>query len=140
MSSQFKKVLDQMSARHHTVHVMAPAQMQLSDRIGRAEKTMPPAMPPSARQPSAAQVYLAVTGLGVKSEAPEADYTFSIDDLKKRIRAGLTRRQVSLLRRRFAQYNHPDRTDPSKRDQATALMAQANDLLDDVLGKTEETR
>lgn len=140
MSSQFKKVLDEISARHQTANVVAPDLMQFADRICLTEGAMRQSTPPSAGQPSAAQSYMTVTGIGVRSEAPEPDRTFSIDDLKKRLHGGLTRRQVSLLRRKFARYNHPDRIHPSQKDQATALMAQANDLLDDALAETQEIR
>ena len=66
---------------------------------------------------------------GERGEAADVP-SITIDDLKQKIRAGLTDKQVAALRRQFANQSHPDRVDPCHRQAATDLMAEANDLLD----------
>ncbi|MEM7748850.1 MAG: hypothetical protein AAF346_11395 [Pseudomonadota bacterium] len=54
----------------------------------------------------------------------------TLDDLRARIRRGLTKQQIAKLRRDFARQHHPDCARAPDRELSADLMAQANDLLD----------
>lgn len=68
-------------------------------------------------------------------DGPCKDQPLTLEDLKARIRAGLTKEEASALRRQFAIHAHPDHCDEAGREAATDLMARANDLLDQVASK-----
>ena len=70
--------------------------------------------------------------LSLRPDALSKDQPLTLEDLKQRIQAGLSKEQASALRRQFAIHSHPDRSDEAGREAATDLMAQANDLLDQV--------
>ncbi len=80
-------------------------------------------------QTTASHAYFEEANTTQQDRAPLED-RMTLDDLKARIRGGLTKQQIAKLRRDFARQHHPDRRQAPDRELTTELMAKANNLLD----------
>ncbi|MEM9357817.1 MAG: hypothetical protein AAGB04_16560 [Pseudomonadota bacterium] len=79
--------------------------------------------------PTASQAYLQEFDATQRDSVPLGN-RLTLDDLKARIRGGLTKQQITKLRRDFARQHHPDCKRVPEKALSTDLMAEANDLLD----------
>ena len=130
MATEFRQVLREAAEQRDANLLQRPRAAGAADRMRFQDLPRASASRRSASETAAAYEQLTEYHVGAQVGVEKVE-TLSINDLKKRIRAGLTRQQISALRREFARINHPDRTHATDRELANDLMAQANDLLDE---------
>lgn len=139
MASGFDKVLREVAEARNAAGAMQPGPSHAAVRhsVDNWLNSEPARKP--ATQRTAADVYLRACCAPVQ-KLTSVDQPLTLEELKRRIRAGLTKKQVSALRRKFAIQCHPDRAGPLSRKAATDLMAEANNLLDKASGASASSR
>ena len=128
-ASKFDKILQEIAEARDTASLAQPGRGGPTARHHFRSWLDPVADGGASLQRSGLDEYLKER-LALGRDLPSQDQPLTIEDLKARIRAGLTEKQASVLRRQFAIHSHPDRNVPSNRKAATGVMAEANDLLD----------
>lgn len=139
IANEFSRVLRETAEQQSAVKKLRPCIVSVSNRLRFSDVRKREPHRSAASQSFAMSAYLRDT-TAQRTGHPADDAPPTLDDLKRRVRAGLTRQQAAVLRRQFARHYHPDRTSSAARSAANALMAEANVLLDEACSDSDVLR